>query len=171
MSAGAGSLDEVIGARTAVLVPDAVGDTAVHGHWQLGRYTLVDRGSYDIAHDVTEPALFELAVREATRITQRALYVVESRVLVLGAGDYLLAHHDRVHDGFPIEVMIDLSPAVVQGAEVHYRRRGQVFFQVPSAPGALSIVERGPSVTCNHTYISRRHLDARVVRLVLLLRD
>ena len=96
--------------------------------------------------------------------------MVESRALRLGPGDYILARHDHVYEDFPVEVMLDLSPAPVPGAEVHYRRRGQVFFQVPSQPGAMSIVERGPTVTCNHTYISKRHLDTSVVRLVLLLR-
>jgi hypothetical protein len=71
----------------------------------------------------------------------------------------------------PIEVTIDLSPHLVDGAEIHYRRRGQVFFRVPSLPGSAAIVERGPTVTCNHTYVSKRHLDASVVRLVLLLAD
>ena len=61
--------------------------------------------------------------------------------------------------------------AAVPGAEVHYRRRGQVFFRAPCAPGSLAIVERGPTVSCNHTYVSKRHADASVVRLVLLLRD
>ena len=35
---------------------------------------------------------------------------------------------------------------------------------------SMSIVERGPTVTCNHTYVSKLHADAEVVRLVALLR-
>jgi len=54
---------------------------------------------------------------------------------------------------------------------VHYRRRGQVFFRVPCTPGAVSIVERGPTVTCNHTYVSKLSPPgAEVLRLVVLLR-
>jgi hypothetical protein len=59
----------------------------------------------------------------------------------------------------------------VAGAEVHYRHRGQVFFTFPSTPGALALVERGPTVMCNHTYVSQRTPDASVVRLIVLLRD
>jgi hypothetical protein len=92
-----------------------------------------------------------------------------SRVLRLHPGDYLLAHHDRLHDDNPVEVTLDLSPASVPEAEVHYRRRGQTFFRFECVPGALAIVERGPTVTCNHTYVSRRYPDAQVIRLVALL--
>lgn len=164
------ALGDLIGARTAVLVPDAIDPARARGHYAWARYALLDRGSYEYARDVAEPELAALAEREAERVTGRPVRVVESRALRLGAGDYILARHDRVYEDFPVEVMFDLSPAVVPGAEVHYRRRGQVFFQVPSLPGAMSIVERGPTVTCNHTYVSKRHLDASVVRLVLLLR-
>jgi hypothetical protein len=164
-------LEAVVGGRVAIVVDNAVGTTRVRGGWQLARYALLDRGSYEYARDVDEPDLFALAIREVARVTGRELRVVESRVLRLGAGDYLLARHDTVYDAHPVEVMIDLSSAPVPGAEVHYRRRGQVFFRFPSQPGALSIVERGPTVTCNHTYVSKRHLDASVVRLVLLMRE
>jgi hypothetical protein len=165
------TLDEVVGSRTAVIVPEVVRPTLVRGGWSFSRYDLLDRGSYEYAVDVHEPELFALATREAGRATARVLRVVESRVLRLGAGDYLLARHDVVHEGFPVEVILDLSPSVVPRAEVHYRRRGAVFFRFPSQPRALSIVERGPSVTCNHTYVSKRYLDATVLRLVLLLRE
>jgi hypothetical protein len=165
------SINEVVGARTAVIVPDVVEPYLVRGHWQLARYALLDRGSYEYTHDVHEPELFAIAIREAGRATGRVLRVVEARVLRLGPGDYLLARHDRVHDGFPIEVVLDVSPKAVPGAEVHYRRRGAVFFRFPSQPRAMSIVERGPTVTCNHTYVSKRHLDATVLRLVLLLSE
>jgi hypothetical protein len=83
-------------------------------------------------------------------------------------GDYILAHHDRIHDDNPVEVTLDLSPAPVAGAEVHYRRRGQVFLRVPCAPGSLAIVERGVTITCNHTYVSKLMPDAIVIRLVVL---
>jgi hypothetical protein len=59
----------------------------------------------------------------------------------------------------------------VPGADVDYRRRGQAFFRAPSAPGSLSVVERGPTVTCNHTYVSKLHAAADVVRLIVLLRE
>jgi hypothetical protein len=91
-----------------------------------------------------------------------------ARVVVLGPGDYILAHHDPMPavDGDPLELVLDLSPAPTPGAELYYRRRGSAFLAVPSAPGTLSVVERGPTVTANHAYVSRRHPDARVVRLL-----
>jgi hypothetical protein len=164
-------LGDVIGSRTATIVPDLAANASIRGGWSWSRYTLLDRGSFDYARDVDEPDLAARAIVQASKITERTLKLVESRVLRLGPGDYLLARHDRVYERFPIEVTIDLSPSPVEGAEIHYRRRGQVYFRVPSAPGSAAIVERGPTVTCNHTYVSKRHLDASVVRLVLLLAD
>lgn len=130
------------------------------------RYTLLDRGSYAVSSDVMVPA--EIVDLVSTTL-RRKLAVREARVLRLRCGDYLLAHHDRLRDDDPVEVTLDLSPRVTPTAEVHYRRSGNPFFRVPSAPGSLAIVERGPTVTCNHTYVSRRDPDALVVRLVALL--
>lgn len=163
------ALDEMFGA--AVVVTDAVDRAraaAVRTTLRYTRYGLVDRGSYDIASVGSE--LDDVAVRLAASATGRTLAVVERRVLRLVAGDYLLARHDRVYEGIPVEVMLDLSPASVPGAEVHYRRRGQVFFRYPCVPGTAAIVERGPTVTCNHTYVSKLHGDAFVVRWIAILR-
>jgi hypothetical protein len=171
------TIDQLFGARTAVTVPDAIARElagvlrARFEHAGYARYALVDRGSYDI---VADPDLADVAPRLVQLAAAHAggpLAIAESRVLRLSAGDYLLAHHDRIHDDLPIEVTLDLSSAAVPGADVHYRRRGQVFFRFPSAPGAMSIVERGPAVTCNHTYVSKLHANASIVRLVLLLRS
>jgi hypothetical protein len=153
------SLDEMFGVAT--IVPCA----ARVEPGPFTRYQLVDRGSYEFA-EVTVP---DEVVALASRATGRTLAVAESRVLRFSAGDYLLAHADRLHENRPIEVTLDLSPAPC-AAEVHYRRRGQVYFRVPCEPGTLAIVERGPTVTCNHTYLSKLHPDARVIRLVALLR-
>jgi hypothetical protein len=168
-------LDQLFGA--ALLEPDAIDASAAAAirtrceRRGYTRYALVDRGSYDVLHGNDEPALAALAVEAAQRATGRTLAVAEARVVRLGPGDYVLAHHDRIHDDNPVEVTLDLSPAHVPDAELHYRRSGQVFFRVPSLPGALSIVERGVTITCNHTYVSKRHEGASVVRCVLLLRE
>lgn len=169
-----GDLDALFGSRIAEIVPDAITRelaAALRERVQLARYTLVDRGSYEHG-PIDEPALFDkladIVERRAPSPERRR--VLEARVLRLSAGDYLLAHHDRVHDGNPIELVLDLSETPTAGAEVHYRRRGAVFFRVPSAPRSLAIVERGPTVTCNHTYVSKLHANASVVRLVALLR-
>jgi hypothetical protein len=168
-------LDDLFGA--ALLVPDAIDAaraSALRARCEgrgYARYGLLDRGSYDFLDDVDEPDLAALAVAAAQRTTRRILSLASARVLRMGSGDYALAHHDRIHLDNPVEVTIDLSPAHVAGAEVHYRRRGQVFFRFPSAPGALAIVERGVTITCNHTYVSKLHERASVVRCVMLLRD
>jgi hypothetical protein len=171
------TLAELFGGRTAVVIDDAVDPStagqvrerlARAGH---ARYALLDRGSYDVLAAPQEPALFGTMIAIAERTLARSLALVEARALRLGPGDYLLAHHDRMHEGHPVELVLDLSPAGVPGAEVHYRRRGQVYFRVPCAPGSLAIVERGPTVSCNHTYVSKRHAGASVIRLLMLLRD
>ena len=171
------TLDELFASRIAVVVPEAVGPTlAAELRARLERtgytrYALLDRGSYDVLANPDEPALVTALTAIATQVTGRSLVFAEARALRLGLGDYLLAHHDRLHDDHPVELVLDLSPASVPGAEVHYRQRGKAYFRFASLPGAVSVVERGPAVTCNHTYVSKRHAGASVVRLVVLLRD
>ncbi|HVK83588.1 MAG TPA: hypothetical protein VM513_05745 [Kofleriaceae bacterium] len=166
------SIETLFGSRTAITVPDVVSRddaAAARERAVFSRYALLDRGSYDVAIP-DEPALCAIAIELARVATGRSLAVDDARMLRLVPGDYLLAHHDRVYDGFPVEVMLDLSPAPVPGAEVHYRRRGQAFFRAPCVPGSAAIVERGPTVTSNHTYVSKLHAGAVVVRLIVLLR-
>lgn len=172
-------LDQLFGARVAVIVPDVLEPARCAAlraalEPRYVRYPLLDRGSYDVAEPLQDAALFdELAARLAARVDPgpgRRYAITEARGLRLGPGDYALAHADRVHEGLPLELVLDVSAAAVPGAEVHYRRRGQVYFVFPSQPGALAIVERGPAVTCNHTYVSKRHAGAELVRLVLLAR-
>lgn len=171
------AIARLFGGRTAAIIPDAIGPAAAAAlrdrleRAGYTRYALLDRGGYDVIADLREPAVFAPLIEIAARVTGRSLAIAEARALRLGPGDYLLAHHDRILDGHPVELMLDVSPAGVPGAEVHYRRRGQVYFRVPCAPGSLAIVERGPTVACNHTYVSKRYPVASVVRLVLLLRD
>ena len=168
-------LEDLFAARTAVIVPDAIGPTAAtelrERFERLGysRYALLDRGSYEMLQDPAELEIYAAPIALATEATERALELAEARVLRLVPGDYLLAHHDRVHDERHVELILDLSPAIVPNAAVHYRRNGDVTYQVPSRPCSLSIVARAPNVTCNHTYISKLHTGAHVIRLVLLL--
>jgi hypothetical protein len=155
------TLDAMLATRSAVIVPDAVDRAAAAAARTrlvaYTRYALVDRGSYEYIIAPDEPELLALLGRG------RAL--LDARVLRLRAGDYLLARHDRPMDS-GIEVVLDLSRTPVPGAEVHYRQHGQVMFRMPSAPGSAAIVPRAASVTCNHTYVSKLHGDAEVVRLV-----
>lgn len=158
----------------AVMVPDAIGAELAEEVrarltelWQ--RYTLLDRASYDVVRDPPVPELLEALVGLASEITGRGLALAEAKALRLRPGDYVLVRHDRVHEERPVELTLDLSSSPVPGAEVHYRHRGQLFFTFPSRPGALALVERGPTVLCNHTYLSKLHVGAEVVRLVVLL--
>jgi hypothetical protein len=151
-----------------IIVPDLATHAPVRGGWSWERYPFIDRGSYEVARNIDEPELGQLAVRAASHAVGRELRLGEMRALRLSPGDYLLAHHDRVYEGFPVEVVFDLSPVEVPRAAVHYRRRGNVFFVFESRPGAAAIVERGPTVTCNHTYVSKLQ-SATVTRVVMLL--
>ena len=168
------TLGDLFGA--ALLVPgaiDAARADAVRERWtpQLSRYALLDRASYEFVDAVDEPALVTLMQRAAERATGRKLVCDTTRLVRLAPGDYVLAHHDRIHEDNPVEVTIDLSAASVPDAEIHYRRSGQVFFRVPCVPGMLAIVERGVTVTCNHCYVSKLHAGASVFRFIILLRD
>lgn len=161
----------------AVVVPSALGaELAAEARARLScvgytRYALLDRGSYDEVQSPAEPGLLRALTGVAAEITGRPLVMAEARVLRLLRGDYLLTRHDHVHEGRPVELVLDLSAASVPAAEVQYRHRGQVFFTFPSTPGALALVERGPTVMCNHTYVSKRHSGAAVVRLMMVLRE
>jgi hypothetical protein len=158
----------------ALLVPDAIDPgraaAARERCRDFTRYALLDRGSYDVLHDPELADVIALMTRAAERTTGRTLVLAASRIVRLLPGDYLLAHHDPIHDDNPVEVTLDLSPAPVD-AELHYRRSGQVFFRVPGSPGTLAIVERGVTITCNHCYVSKLQRDAVVIRLIVLLRD
>lgn len=159
----------------AVIVPAAISaETAkelrsLFAETGYRRYTRIDRASYDTLALADQPELVEAVTGIASEVTGRPLRFLEGRVLRLGPGDYVLVRHDRVHDGRPVELVLDLSATSTPGAAVHWRHRGQVYFAMPSSPGDLAIVERGPTVTSNHTYVSRRYPDASVVRLVVLL--
>ena len=169
-------LAELFGARAAAVVPDAIGAGEAArvrdrlARAGLRRYALVDRGSYTWTDDVDEPALVGALAAVAADLTGAALETESVRAVRLVAGDYLLAHHDRLHDDRQVELVLDLSAAATAGAEVHYRRHGRLFHRVASQPGALSVVERDASITCHHTYVSRRHTTAEVTRLVVRLR-
>ncbi len=130
------------------------------------RYALVDRGSYEVA-PVNEPALVERICKLAAERLGKPLVASSARALRLRAGDYLLARHDQIHEGRPVELVLDLSPVPVR-AEIQYRRLGHVFFRAPCSPRSLAIVERTPAITCNHTYVSKLMHGIEVVRLIVL---
>lgn len=147
----------------ALIVPDVAHGELPALAWQ--RYGQIDQAAYDFVDDVEVP---QTIIDVAARAIDRTLAVRTSRLIRLRAGDYILTRHDRFDTDNPVELTLDLSPTSVPGAEVHYRRRGAVFFRVPCVPRSLAIVERGPTVQCNHTYLSKLLPDAVVIRLVVL---
>jgi hypothetical protein len=157
-------LEDVIDAETAAAARARLADAG----W--ARWRLLDRGSYDFVDAPALPAVTDALVARARAATGRDLAVEHARAVRMLPGDYVFVRHDRVYDDHPIEIVADLSAAPVAGAEVHYRHRGQVFFVFPSRPGAMGIVERGPTVMRNSTYVSKRWTTAEIVRIFLLLR-
>ena len=160
----------------AVVVPDAISAalaTEVRARLERSpfvRYALLDRGSYEFVDRPEESELLAVLTAIASDITGRDLEPQEARAVRLRAGDFILLRHDRVYEDRPLELILDLSPAPAPGSEVHYRHRGQHYFTFGSTPGALSLVERAPTVMCNHTYVSKLRPQAEVVRLVVLLK-
>jgi hypothetical protein len=157
-------LEDAIDAKTAAAARatlDAIGWT---------RWRLLDRGSYDFIDTPEVPDVVAALVALARSATGRELVLDRARAVRMIPGDYVFVRHDRVYDDHPVEVVADISAAPVNGAEVHYRHRGQVFFVFPSRPGTVGIVERGPTVMRNSTYVSKRWTNAEIVRIFLLLR-
>jgi hypothetical protein len=160
----------------ALTIPDVIGaGLAAEARDRLERagytrYRLLDRGSYEYIDAPDLPHLVEALHGVASEVAARELVVAQARVVRLLPGDFIFVRHDRVHDDRPVEVVLDLSSSPTSAAEIHYRHRGQVFFVAPSRPGALTLVERGPTVMCNHTYVSKLEANASVVRFILLMR-
>lgn len=152
-----------IGSRTATLIE---GVSLELERPALQRYPRIDRGAYSWGEVTDLARLAPLLAHIDPDDPRRQLAC--ARVVVLGPGDYILAHHDPMPEAgeSPLELVLDLSPAPTRGAELYYRRRGAAFLAVPATPGTLAIVERGPTVTANHTYVSKRYPDARVIRLM-----
>ena len=150
------NLDELLATRSAVTVPSGI--TARFTGFT--RYALVDRGSYEYVDVPVDPRIGEL-VATHTGTRRRC---IASRVIRLVPGDFILARHDTSPTG--LEVVVDISPAPC-AAEAHYRQHGQVFFRMPCEPGTAALVPRNPTVTSNHTYLSKLH-TAEVVRWICL---
>jgi len=160
------SLADVLAPRSALTVPDVVARAeaaAIRARLRWTPYALLDRGRYAFCDDLDEPALYATLARLAGGA------VTSARAYRLGPGDYTLARHDPPLAERCVEIAVDLSAASVPGAELHYRQRGQVFHRFPCVPGAAAIVERTPTVTSNHTYVSKLHAGAEIVRLVARL--
>lgn len=142
----------MLATRSAVIVANAVGARSFTGYQ---RYRLFDRGSYEVIENPDAPDVTALAVALIANQTGERRTCLESRVVKLSPGDYVLAHHDRIYER-GLEVVLDFSPAPAP-QELHYRQHGQVFFRVPCEPGSAAMIPRNPTVTANHTYLSKLH--------------
>lgn len=157
-------IDDALDAETCAIARRRLEETG------FTRWSLLDRGSYDFVDRPELPVVVGALTRIARESTGRELTVEHVRAVRMLPGDYVFVRHDRLHDDRPVEVVVDLSAAPVAGAEVHYRHRGQLFFVFPSRPGAAAVIERGPTVMRNSTYVSKRLGRVEVVRLFVLLR-
>jgi len=127
------TLEQLFGGRTAAIVPEVIGpslaararDSLEHAGYR--RYALYDRGSYDVLADPEDPALFGALVEIAAHTTGRLLALAEARALRLGPGDYLLAHHDRIHDDHPVELVL------LRGSTATPRQLGAVLLRQHAA--------------------------------------
>jgi hypothetical protein len=155
------TLADVLATRSAVIVPDVVDRAtaaAIRARLRWVPYTLVDRGRYAFCDDLELGELADVIARLAGRAA------ISARAIRLGPGDYTLVRHDTPRVG--LEVAIDLSAASVPNAELHYRQRGQLFHRFPCVPGTATIVERTATVAANHSYVSKLHTGAEIVRVI-----
>lgn len=165
------SLEELLATRSAVTVPSNVPSAMlarVRARFRYQRYALLDRGSYEHDDAPDAPELVTAITARIAEVAGETRTFLSARVIRLRPGDYLLARHDRIHETRVLECVLDLSPAPVTKADVHYRQHGQVFFRVPCDPGSVAMVPRGPTVSCNFTYVSKLEAGADVVRWIAL---
>ena len=131
-------------------------------HGPFRRFAQRDAACYDVADLAEVPH-----VARAAELLGRPLRVESARVVRLHPGDYALARHDAFAEG--VDLVVDLSPHAVAGAELVWLRRGAPFFRMAALPGTAALVERGPTVVCYHGYVSKRS-EHPVIRLVARLR-
>ena len=165
------SLEERLATRSAVTVPSNIPSSmlaAARAPFRYHRYALVDRGTYEYDDAPHAPELVAAITARIAEVAGERRAFISARAIRLVPGDYLLARHDRIHETRVLECVLDLSPAPIAHAEVHYRQHGQVFFRVPCDPGSVAMVPRGPTVSCNFTYVSKLHTGAEVVRWIAL---
>ncbi len=145
------SLEEVLATRSAVLVPSNITKQFAFAYT---RYAELDQASYEYA-EVSPRDLVKAVTDRIFEVTGERRTFVSGRVVRLLPGDYIVARHDVGSEQRVLECVVDLSPAAVPNAEVHYRQHGQVFFRMPCEPGTIAMMPRGPTVSCNHTYVSK----------------
>jgi hypothetical protein len=161
----------------AVLLPDAISAparAAIRSHLAeagLQPFDLAHQGRYAFNDTWAEPTLFEGLTAIAEHIAGASLEITRACWIQMVRGDYALIRDDKTPPDRSLELTLDLSAApALDGGEVCYRHRGQLFFAVKPAPGTLALIERGPTIERYTRYLTHRSSEAVVVRLRLALR-
>lgn len=135
-------------------------------------YWLADHGRYEVNDALAAPELFDSLREIAEHLAGAGLEVQAARWLGLRRGSYSLLRDDVMVAGQErsVELTLDLSAGSCGEAEVVYTHRGQVYFAAPQRPGALALVERGPTVRRYDRYLTHRVGAAEILRLRMALR-
>lgn len=160
----------------AVVIPDVISPAAAEPirdailSATFTPFDLAPRGRYAFLDGARDAAFEGALLSIAERVVDRRLAVARSRWTRLCQGDYALLRDDRDEEP-SVELTLDISERASGGAEICYCHRGRLVYAAPQIPGALAIVERGPSIRRYERYLSRRVGDAQVIRLRLVLHD
>jgi len=84
-------------------------------------------------------------------------------------GDYALMRDDPAPLARHLELTLDVSGHLTGAAEICYAHRGQLFYAVAQIPGAVGLVQRGPTIRRYDRYLNGQVGEAEVVRLTLTL--
>lgn len=133
-------------------------------------FELAPRGRYERCADPPDAEL-------AATLADVASFLAGAPLAVLGATwirarhrSYALLRDDDPPPDAAAELVLDVSERATGEGQILYTHRGQAYFVAPQAPGALSLVARGPTVRRYMRYVTHRAGDAVLLRLVLQLK-
>lgn len=156
-------------ARPAALVPGVVPAawaaqlrSRLEEGWRAS--WLAHRGRYEVNESLQAPALLDALQEACEAISGVALVLRAHRWVRFRRGSYALLRDDPPGNT-AWEAQLDLSERPVPGAEVCYSAGRQVYFVVPPAPGALSLVARGADTQRFARYLTHAVGEASLVRL------
>jgi hypothetical protein len=132
-------------------------------------FFLAHRGRYARNEAYADDELFEGLVALAEEVVGEPLRLAAFRWTRLVRGDYALMRDDRAPLERHVELTLDVSGCVTGAAEICYAHRGTLFHAVGQLPGALGLVQRGPTIRRYDRYLNHAVGDAEVVRLTLTL--
>ncbi|UQA55176.1 hypothetical protein [Polyangium aurulentum] len=132
-------------------------------------FFLAHRGRYARNASYADEELFEGLVALAQEVTGEPLRVAAFRWMRLVRGDYALMRDDPAPLDRHTELTLDVSGDVTGAAEICYAHRGRLFHAVSQLPGAVGLVQRGPTIRRYDRYLNHAVRDAEIVRLTLTL--